>query len=88
MKTSIYYNRFVEDRMSRNMKIVLGIIGGLLVCCGAAVVITIIFLPRLASNFAEESFIEAFLKFFFILNFESRNSHSIKASSPQSICWF
>ncbi|MCA9928469.1 MAG: hypothetical protein KC419_08330 [Anaerolineales bacterium] len=44
--------------MSRNMKIVLGIIGGLLACCGAAVVITIIFLPRLASNFAEESFIE------------------------------
>ncbi len=44
--------------MSRNMKIVLGIIGSIIICCGLAVIVSIVFLPRMASNFAEESFIE------------------------------
>ena len=48
----------LEDIMSRNMKIILGIIGGIVVCCSLSVIVGIIFLPRMASNFAEESFIE------------------------------
>lgn len=44
--------------MSRNMKIVLGIVGGIVVCCSLAIIVAIVALPRFASNFAEESFIE------------------------------
>lgn len=44
--------------MSRNMKIVLGIIGGVIVCCGVAVIAGVLFLPRLIEDFADESLIE------------------------------
>jgi len=49
---------FLEDIMSRNMKIVLGIIGGIVICCTFSVIAAVVLLPRLASTIAEESFIE------------------------------
>jgi len=44
--------------MSRNMKIVLGIIGGIALCCIISVIAAVVFLPQWAANFAQESFIE------------------------------
>ena len=44
--------------MSRNMKIILGIVGGIVVCCSLSIIVGIVVLPRVATNFFEESFIE------------------------------
>jgi len=44
--------------MSRNTKIVLGVIGGILVACCLLVAVAVIFLPNLAENFLEQSFTE------------------------------
>ena len=44
--------------MSRNTKIVLGVIGGILAACCLLVVIGVVFLPNLAENFLEQSFTE------------------------------
>lgn len=44
--------------MSRNMKIVLGIVGGIVICCTLSVIAGIVFLPQLASSIEENVLLE------------------------------
>jgi uncharacterized membrane protein SpoIIM required for sporulation len=48
----------MEVEMSRNTKIVLGIVGGLLVICCLGVVIAVAFIPDMLANFADNAFTE------------------------------